>query len=331
MRTRQDFLQRKAEFQRLETLFGPLDGVMKSRIKTYAREVLGAEKHWRELASYTLIAGEFREGWIPDTYMRKHVLPKTAGALRQFSKLKSMTRRLLPDAPLPDIGYFANDVFLNRDFRVLSTGQLERTLFKECDKIIFKGDASFGAKSILVLDRAGFDPDAVRNYKSGVFQRFVSQHADLAAVSPGPVVSLRVITWCGEDGKVVPCGSTLRMGRKTQGYVGEGERFVSSVDIATGCLRGPAYDGDWRKFEAHPDTGVVFDGHQLPKFFDAVEVARHLHGMFPYVRLIGWDLVIEEDESVAVLEWNFFPGVEVTEALAGPCFLGLGWEDYWRG
>ncbi len=322
--------RQKSQLTKLEKIYGKIDSSTREQIRAHAREVLGSEDYWLPLALNTAVAGEFRREWIPAIYRQRHVDQIASGHLFRVSGLKTITRRLLPEAPLPDIGYFSNGMFISASGEAQSRSDFFKRISDDHDQIIFKGDASFGARSISVLDSAQFDTACFTHFGSGVFQRFVTQHKDLAAVSPGPIATLRILTWLDESGQVSTRGSTLRMGRRGQPHVGSGERFVSGVDFTTGCLSSPGYDANWQKFEIHPDTGIVFDGHPLPSFPEAVELARRLHAAFPYVRLIGWDLAVEEDGSVVILEWNFNPGLEVTEALVGPCFAGLGWENYWR-
>ena len=322
--------RQKAQLAKLEKTYGRIDSSTRKQIRTHAREVLGSEHYWLSLALNTAVAGEFRQEWIPAEYRRRHVDRVASGHIFKVSGLKTLTRRLLPEAPLPDIGYFSNGIFISANGEPRSSSDFFKEISRDHDRIIFKGDASFGARSVIVLNSDQFDTVCFARFGSGVFQRFVSQHEDLAAVSPGPVASLRILTWLDESGQVTTRGSILRMGRRGQPHVGAGERFVSGVDSTTGCLNSPGYDANWKKFEKHPDTGVVFDGHPLPSFPATVELAQRLHAAFPYVRLIGWDFAVEEDGSVVVFEWNFNPGLEVTEALGGPCFAGLGWENYWR-
>ena len=49
----------------------------------------------------------------------------------------------------------------------------------------------------------------------------------------------------------------------------------------------------------------------------------------PYVRAIGWDVSVDKNDDVHVMEWNGnHNDIKFSEATVGPCFLGLGWEKY---
>jgi hypothetical protein len=52
-----------------------------------------------------------------------------------------------------------------------------------------------------------------------------------------------------------------------------------------------------------------------------------LHRKAPYTRCIGWDVTLDEKETVQLMEWNAWsPGIMFHEATQGPCFADLGLE-----
>jgi hypothetical protein len=320
----------QAQLARLEALFGRPPAAALRRAAEYAEQVLGSADYARQLAAYTVIAGEFREGWIPSDYRWHHVDRVAAGHLRTLSRIKTATRRLLPEAPLPDIGTWSNGSFLDARGRVLSEAAFRAALFAEHPRAIFKADATGQGDAILVLDADRFDAAAIRRHGSGVFQRFLRQHPRLAALSPGPVATLRIVTWLGADGTATTRGAYLRVGRARQSHVVSSDSIRCAVDLDGGRLVGRGYGADWTPHATHPDTGERFDGYALPGLAEARALAEGLHAACPLVRLVGWDFAVEEDGAVALMEWNFQPALTFLEAVSGPCFAGLGWETYWR-
>ena len=56
-----------------------------------------------------------------------------------------------------------------------------------------------------------------------------------------------------------------------------------------------------------------------------------LHRSIPFVRSIGWDLIIDINDTVKVMEWNgYHNDIKFSEATQGPCFSDLGWEKLWK-
>jgi hypothetical protein len=67
-----------------------------------------------------------------------------------------------------------------------------------------------------------------------------------------------------------------------------------SVDPVRGSLRGDGYfkPGYGGRAAQHPNSGVVFDGFQIPYFREAVELVSQLHRHLRGVHSIGWDVAI---------------------------------------
>ena len=45
----------------------------------------------------------------------------------------------------------------------------------------------------------------------------------------------------------------------------------------------------------HPDTGIVFDGYELPYIGEAIDLAKAFHSHFKNIHSIGWDIAITEN------------------------------------
>lgn len=71
--------------------------------------------------------------------------------------------------------------------------------------------------------------------------------------------------------------------------------------------------------ERHPDTGVVFDGFEVPFFHEALMVARQAAEMVP-VSVAGWDVAISHDGPV-LIEGNADYDVRGSE---------MAYGGYWR-
>lgn len=54
------------------------------------------------------------------------------------------------------------------------------------------------------------------------------------------------------------------------------------------------------KTTSHPNTGVVFEGHNLPFLNEAIEDAKKFHRCLPGLHSIGWDIAITDDGPVFI-------------------------------
>ena len=104
-----------------------------------------------------------------------------------------------------------------------------------------------------------------------------------------------------------------------------------SVDTKTGQFADAGYLSDWTETPCHPDTKVGFTGNVVPAFKACTEIVLKLHGRFPFAQSIGWDTIVDRNNSLKVMEWNGdHNDIKFSEATQGPCFADLGWETLWR-
>lgn len=103
------------------------------------------------------------------------------------------------------------------------------------------------------------------------------------------------------------------------------------VRLDTGELHEMGYLPDWVPAIKHPDSGKAFLYQKIPGFREGVAACISLHKNMPYARVIGWDISINETGEPVIMEANgYHNDIKFSEALSGPCFAGLGWENLWR-
>ena len=62
------------------------------------------------------------------------------------------------------------------------------------------------------------------------------------------------------------------------------------IDPETGCICSDGADKKGRRYAAHPDTGVRFNGYRLPEWDKAVAMVTTAAHMVPGNHYCGWDL-----------------------------------------
>jgi hypothetical protein len=123
----------------------------------------------------------------------------------------------------------------------------------------------------------------------------------------------------------------LRVGRKGDNHLKATSNIRIAVDLESGALFEKGFFPDWSSTKKHPDTSENFYHNFIPKFKEAINVVTGLHKKVPYIMSIGWDVVIDKSDHVLVMEWNAdHNDIKFSEALTGPCFTDLGWEQLWR-
>jgi hypothetical protein len=297
----------------------------------YAKDVFGDLRYADWLYVYASVAREFRTGWIPENYYKEYVVKELKGLHGQISDLRSANRLIFDSKSFPDIGSYVNGLFLDEKGFFLPDIQISRKLFENDSTIVFKQDGSEQGLGIYFFTSSTFDLDKVRQLGNGVFQSYVKQHPELAMFSSKSVSTLRITTVSTDLAEIQVRTSDMRVGGVGATHV-ESTSFVRiPVDVNSGHYLMPAYNVDWSISTNNSYGGKDFEGRQFPKFIEACELVLELHRKIPFVRCIGWDVVVDEEGEVKILEWNGLNnGIKFGEATQGPCFADLGWEEIWR-
>ena len=174
---------------------------------------------------------------------------------------------------------------------------------------VHKVDAGqYADKKALFLEILGEGSDFHKTYwgnkNSVVLEELIKQVPELERIHPASVNGVRI--------------TTVRVGDEVHIVhpwfkVGANGSFVTSaalgtmdacIDPETGIVDtwGVKENGDMLEF--HPQTGFRIPGYQIPRWDEAVELAKTLSRSLPTVGYTGWDLVLTE-KGWCVMEGNF--------------------------
>ena len=158
----------------------------------YAVEVLGSPVYAPWLLVYTLIRGEFREGWIPANFFGRQVVPRLNKHLGEATNIKTLTNLILRTDALPDLAYVIDGFFYDRAMSPLRLEQV-REFVGAAGGAIVKPDGSKRGRGLVTLTAAGVD-ESLRSIGNCVIQRRVQQHGALEEIIAGSVATIRVTT-----------------------------------------------------------------------------------------------------------------------------------------
>lgn len=156
--------------------------------------------------------------------------------------------------------------------------------------------------------------------RGGVVQRCLPTHDALAALSPGALPTLRIVTCLDEQGDVEPCITLLRLsmdgGRPVDNF--NAGNLVTAVDARGRC--GMAWSmagGALLRHERHPVTGAAIVGQPVPDHGAAIALACAAHRYFrDGFTVIGWDIGLTPD-GPALVEGNWNPGTDIVQLVSG--------------
>jgi hypothetical protein len=138
-----------------------------------------------------------------------------------------------------------------------------------------------------------------------VLQERIRQHEIVSALHPNSVNTVRLVTFVN--------GSTIELfsaamrigtrGRNVDNWAAGG--VIVGIDAEHGELRGEAFHkpGYGGRVQRHPDSGIAFDGFEIPYFAESVMLVSRLHGYLRDIHSVGWDVAITP-EGPTIIEGN---------------------------
>ena len=293
----------------------------------YAVEVLGHKHfaHW--LYVYTAVSGRFKEGWIPENYYGSVVVPKLQGRYGRIADLRGLNAVMLKSNAFPDVLAYVNGTFFDTAYRFVSPDAVKEHLFKEHERVVFKLDSSLQGKGIHFFTRESFSIEQITRLGNGLFQRVIQPHRLFAEFAKPSVATLRITTVYKDNGEVSVRACHLRMGSGDETHVQSKTEIRVPINLDSGTFHDVGYTAEYREIKSHPTSQVAFAEKVIPAFKACVDTVTKLHQKTPYTRCIGWDVTIDREETVRLMEWNAeHNGIKFSEATQGPCFADLGWE-----
>ncbi len=208
--------------------------------------------------------------------------------------------------------YFHRDLTEVVGWTKASTDAFESFVGKHPRFIIkpFNGGNGRGIKIVDSGEAASFDAlcaDLKKDYPSGfVAEELIRQTAELAAVHPESVNTLRIFTVLFDDRiEFLPLAWRVGRGSSCVDNGGSGGIFCALNDdgviIATSDEKGISYD-------VHPDTKHPLIGFKVPRIEEAKTLAKELAQVVPSNRYCGWDLALTDDGWV-MQEGNWQGGI----------------------
>ena len=319
--------QAREVLQLLERKNGRADPANLKLADTYAQDVFGDAIYAPWLRVYTAFTGTFKEGWIPDNYYGGVVVPSMKGGYGTISNLKPLARTIFGGDAFPDLAYYANGLFFTDRNVVVPEQDLLDVVFRDTEKVVYKLDGSAQGKGIHFFDRHSFNRELIKALGNGVIQKFIIQHPTLSAFAAKSVATLRFTTVVDDLGRISLRACFLRLGRAKDTHITVDDEVCVPINLKTGELAREGFLTDWGSTTEHPDSKVSFAGVRIPAFSDCVDTVLQLHSKIPFARCIGWDVAVDAEGKVQVMEWNGeHNDVKFSEATQGPCFYDLNWE-----
>lgn len=311
----------------IESKKGRISQKIRSKCDQYAIDVLGSRVYAPWLYVYSAIANEFKEGWIPDNYYGQIVVRQLKGDYGKVSSLKPLNSMAFNSNYFPDILSYVNGVFFDRNCAVIKKGDVLNQLFEANKRVVYKLDNSRQGQGIFVFEKDNFDIEKISRLGNGLFQGFITQHGSLSCFNDSSVATLRITTASSDLGEISVRSCYLRFGAEGETHVQSKSHIRVPIDVGNGSFSHVGFTPEWLEITCHPFSKKKFSNNNVPSFEQACLVVKELHKKVPYVRVIGWDIAVDEEGKILIMEWNGeHNDIKFSEATQGPCFSDLQWE-----
>lgn len=193
--------------------------------------------------------------------------------------------------------------------------------FTDAKRIMYKpiaGHRGQGAEAFYVnAENVREVYQTLSTYPEGVVEGYVVQHPKMASLCPSSVNTIRVVTLSSNSKPVIKGTRKYADIAYTSLRVGGGNSIVdnfhsggmcAAIDMETGKLCTNAADMEGHVFEAHPVTGTVFKGFEIPFYKETMELILKTIKEKKIEGYLGWDIAITENGPV-LIELNDRPGV----------------------
>jgi hypothetical protein len=237
-------------------------------------------------------------------------------------------------------GFYSKDFgFLNSGGRLSTPKDFHDFLMQEKpENMVLKPNDTFGGYGIMIFHSIQYNSDILFKSSNGMVVRLkdlsekidgilttnksirgyilesvIDQHPLLQEIYPHSVNTLRIITYLTKDGQPKIIGTRLRMGRNGNlvDNISQGG-IHGTIDIETGKITDglSIISGNQSFITNHPDTGVKFQGIEIPYWRSVVDLCRKAAKLTPFQRFVGWDVAVGKSGPV-IIEGNS-DGVEVS-------------------
>jgi len=272
--------------------------------------------------------GKFYENYLPDDLyycdIDMYFNDWNAGAIIDN---KCFYNRMFPNVKQPEcIGYRMNGFWYDENMKMITEDEITKKVKQESKVFVKAAVDSAGGKGVFCLEEKEYDIqkkflETIKTLKCDlIIQRAIQQHEVLNSLSSSSVNTIRILSLLTEKGaKIYSC--ILRMGTNNSKVDNASSGGITCGINEDGTLKDVAYSVSGQKFDKHPTSKVEFKKIQIPKFNEMCEMVIKNHPLIPHFRLASWDIALDKDENIILIEVNLKYGeLDFHQLNNGPLF-----------
>jgi len=268
--------------------------------------------------AYASVNGMVSDGYVsePDFYIHVEPFLNHPGRASLYSDKNMYDRLALPNLPVT-LARIMKGRIIGPDYRPLAAiAGVSEALFKPSTE----SGGGVGVEFVRDVDHRAHE--LARGSSDWIIQKPIIQAAEMSRLNHSSVNTIRVMTLRTTRGVVV-VSSVVRIGRLGQRVDNQRAGGVA-VGINEGRLRRCAFDKYFNSYVSHPDNDFAFEGYELPMTRDAELLCSSTHETIPNLDLLSWDIAIDENYRLVLIEVNVSPQeINFHQLCNGPVFKDL--------
>lgn len=285
-------------------------------IKNYGKKI---PYYWHKL--YMSYTGNFDEKFFPEFLFipkleRKWNNAKYKYALEDKNLLPILFNGLDEIKTPKMIVSCTNGIYRDSRGAILKRKDVIRKL-NDVGLVFIKPSINSGSgRGCLILDmKHGIDQKSKQSIttileiygKDFCVQELIKQNIVLSRLYSQSINTFRVTTYLWKN-TIFLTPVVLRIGRGG-GYLDNAHQGGMFVGIGeTGKLFKVGFTEFQERFYEHPDSGIKFEDYIIPNFSRIGKAAKVLHSRLPQLGVIHWDLTLDDEDNVIVIEMNTYEG-----------------------
>ncbi len=273
--------------------------------------------------------GFFDPRYVPHYFCKFYLRPNTAPEKYATAfQNKAYLPKLMPTVKQPEtIVRRVENIYYNKDFRRITLDEaidICLSVLESGREIVVKPSGKAGGKGVEFLaeaDKAKMKKILRSKGPLFVVQKAIHQHPEMAALNSSTVNTVRLTTFMLK-GEFIPVAALIKVG-------------APSVRVDNykhgGCLLGVHMDGsvlpwalniDRERITELPSGIKLGEGGftRVPCFDSVLATAREAHYHIPKIKLISWDIAIDDENEAEIIEANFGGDLRMHQVLTGPVF-----------
>lgn len=243
------------------------------------------------------------------------------------NQLYALENKALCDIYFPDLSFpevylrRLNGSFFDVDMNYLNIEEAKAILQSKKEFVIKPAigtEQGQGVKKVTMGANYNLDALFSEEGKDFIAQEVLKQAPEIEQLNPTSLNCFRVTTMYMEN--KFGYSTALKVGKKGAVRDNWNSGYWVNVNNDGKCSK-YGYDYDMNP-NANTDNGIVFENLQMPKFQEMISYLEKMHKkLFPNCGVIGWDVTIDKDYKVRIIEYNLWdPGTNIEQFVCGDFF-----------